>query len=266
MNGTTTMNALIDDIVTGLDEIAGLDALWPRGAVHRGGPHYRLRGTVGPVSIGMDECRVFGKLIQETRPARCFIIGNAFGLSSVFIAKMMEQCGGQHVVTLDNQSEGDGQRNAAIAQSLTERLECRLLSNRKGESPRDIPRVAGERPYDMILIDGLHRHPQVTRDFLGVREIATDDAVFCWHDYWMLGIPQSVAEAQRCGFHCVKVNSSCEIVLGTRNESVYHRIEALYDNTEPPRKRLRPTAFLKACHAMATGTLSTWRARTRQAR
>ncbi len=259
----TRMDTLIDDILTHLDRIAGLDTLWRRGAVHRGGPHYRLRGTVGPVSIGMDECRVFGRLIESLRPKRCFIIGNAFGLSSAFIAKMMERCGGLSIVTLDNQSEGDGERNAAIAESLRLHLSCDLLVNRKGSSPEDVPRAAAGQSFDLILIDGLHRHPQVTRDFVGVSDIAAPDAVFCWHDYWMFGIPQSVAEAQRRGIRCVKINTSCEIVMGTRDVDLFTRIEALYDNTEAPRKRLRPAAFLKACHALATGSLSAWRAGAR---
>ena len=85
--------SLVQRIVVTLESIAGLDQIWKRGVVHRGGPHYRLRGSVGPVSIGEDECFILATLIARLRPAHCFVIGNGFWLSSAFIAKMMEANG-----------------------------------------------------------------------------------------------------------------------------------------------------------------------------
>ncbi len=260
MCDASKMKAIIREVVQNLQEIAPLERIWTRGAVHPGGPHYRVRGTRGPISIGEDECAAFGRLIQEFTPDRCFIIGNAFGLSSVFIAKMMELHGGQSVVTLDNHSEGSGHRCAGIAERLAARLDCRLLENVTGTSPDDIARSAGGYRYDLILIDGLHRHPQATRDFRGVLCIARPDTIFCWHDYWMPGIPQSVDEASRAGCHCRKINSSCEMVFGTRNGERFSRIVAMYDNAEQPRKRLRPRAFIKLCYVLMTGTINARRA------
>src|SRR5688572_15564570 len=101
---TNQMTDLLSEIVGGLDRSVGIEPLWKRGILHNGGPHYRLKGTLGPVSIGEDECIVFGRLIEEFKPAHCFIIGNAFGLSSTFIAKMMERLGGKSLITLDSKS------------------------------------------------------------------------------------------------------------------------------------------------------------------
>src|SRR5688572_15930649 len=95
-------SALVLRVVTALESIAGLERIWKRGVVHHGGPHYRLHGTTGPVSIGEDECLILGRLIARFRPARCFIIGNGFGFSSAFIAKMMEANEGVSVITLDS--------------------------------------------------------------------------------------------------------------------------------------------------------------------
>src|SRR4051794_12557669 len=114
-NGLQSMNDLVREIARKLHEIARIEPMWKRGVVHRGGPHYRLKGTLGPVSLGEDECIVFGKLINQFQPATCFIIGNAFGMSSVFIAKMMERNSGKSVITLDSKSEGDGERCYAVA-------------------------------------------------------------------------------------------------------------------------------------------------------
>jgi predicted O-methyltransferase YrrM len=249
------MADLIRTVVRTLDEVAGLDMVWKRGIVHPGGPHYRLRGTLGPVSLGEDECRVFGSIVQEFRPANAFIIGNAFGLSSTFIAKMMESHGGRSVITLDSKSEGEGERCFNTAVAVRERLNCTLLTTKAGWSPNDIDTAAEDATYDLIFIDGDHHHPQVTRDFHGVKHLAHDETIICWHDYWMEGIPESVAEAENEGFRCIKVNTSCEMVFGTRSQAAFERIQRLFANAEPPRKRRRPGAYLKLYNALAVGAV-----------
>ena len=50
---------------------------------------------------------------------------------------------------------------------------------------------------DLVFIDGDHSHPQVTRDLHGVMHLVRDDTILCWHDYWLAGVPESVAEAQK---------------------------------------------------------------------
>lgn len=252
------MTSLVRELVQNLDEIAGLDVVWKHGVVHQGGPHYRLRGTLGPISLGEDECLVFGRLVEEFHPRNCFIIGNAFGMSSVFISKMMEQYEGQSVITLDSKSEGNGERCYQTALKLHERMGCRILKNKWGWSPQDINGEAEDSLYDLIFIDGDHSHPQVTRDFEGVQPLVHDETIICWHDYWMEGIPESVEVAEANGFHCVKVNSSCEIVLGTKSETVFKRINTLFNNTEKPRKRRRPVAYLKLYNALFVGAVKTY--------
>src|SRR5262245_46552125 len=142
---------LVRSVVSGLDDVCRTERVFARGAVHAGGPHYRIAGTLGPISIGEDECAVFGRVVAAFRPARCFMIGNAFGLSSVFIAKAMELHGGVAVVTLDNQSEGDGALCVAVAGALRDRLGARLLLNRIGASPEDVPAAAGDALYDLVF-------------------------------------------------------------------------------------------------------------------
>jgi predicted O-methyltransferase YrrM len=231
-------NASRDDsslalVLRTLDAIAETRTVWPHGLFHPGGPHRRLKGEQYPISIGEDECRTFGKLIRGLRPGHCFIIGNAFGLSSAYIAHVMQQHGGQSVVTLDDQSEGNGQRCAAIAQELAERLELgSLLVNKKGRSPEHTREAAGDRSYDLIFIDGLHRHPQVTRDFEGVQPIADERSVVVWHDGWIPGIPESVETAKQQGMHCLWLPTSCEMILGTRDPQMFARLQELFPEGE----------------------------------
>jgi len=101
----------------------------------------------------------------------------------------------------------------------------------------------------MIFIDGDTLTRRLPR-FRGVQPLVRDETVLCWHDYWMAGVPESVAVAQKAGYRCIKVNSSCEIVFGTRSGDVFLRIQAAYSNTEPPRKRRRHLAHLKLYHSL----------------
>lgn len=255
--------ALVLRVVAALESIAGLEKIWKRGVVHRGGPHYRLRRTAGPVSIGEDECLILGKLIARFRPASCFIIGNGFGFSSAFIAKMMEAHGGESVITLDSMAEGDGQRCFATAEQLRVRLDCRILRSKQGISPQDIDQAAERARYDLILIDGDHAHPQVIDDFRGVQHLVGNQSILCWHDYWLAGVFESVAEAQRVGYRCLKVNSSCELVFGTRDPAVFREIGLLFDDAGPPTRRSHPRARLMLARSFVWSTIKTHLARRR---
>ena len=257
--------SLVMRIVASLESITGVDRIWKRGLVHRGGPHYRLRGTIGPVSIGEDECFVLAALIARFRPAHCFVIGNGFGLSSAFIAKMMEANGGVSVVTLDSKTEGDGERCFETSERLRRRLDCRLLQNVHGVSPQDIDKAGGGRSYDFVFIDGDHAHPQPTRDFRGVQHLLRQNGVLLWHDYWLAGVSESVTMARQSGYRCVMVNSSCEMVCGTRDEAVFREIEALFDDAETPNPRRHPWARVMLSRSFLWASLTSHlRARARR--
>lgn len=236
---------LVREVYDALAQIVPLDRLWMNGVVHPGGPHYRLDGTLGPVSFGEDECVEMGRFVQEFRPSNCFIIGNAFGTSSVYIAKAMQACGGTSVITLDNKSEGDGERCAKIAEDLRQRVDARLLTNRYGWSPKDIISLTDGKKFDLVLIDGLHAHPQVTEDYHGIQDVLHEQSIICWHDYWLNGVPESVATAESEGFHCVKVNTSGELVFGTKDSAVLERIKATFPGWEKPRKQTRYVALAR---------------------
>jgi predicted O-methyltransferase YrrM len=203
--------------------------LWEKGLLNPGGPHRRLKGFHYPISIGEDECRVFGKLIEKFRPEHCYIVGNAFGFSSAYIADVMKRCGGKSCVTLDNQSEGAGQIAAGIADRLTKQLGLEdILRNKKGSSPEDIPATAERDEYDLIFIDGLHRHPQVTHDLEGLLPYVGDDTIVVFHDSWIIGVPEAVDRAKQEGFRCLWVPTSCEMILATRSQQRFTELEQIF--------------------------------------
>lgn len=232
------MDASLQRVISALEEIARVGVLWPEGLLNPGGPHRRLKGHHYPISIGEDECLVFGKLIEELRPEHCYIIGNAFGFSSAYIGKVMKNNGGKTLVTLDDQSEGDGRMMASIAQKLVEKLGIEgIVTNKKGRSPEDVPGSVDRESYDLIFIDGLHRHPQVTRDFHAVLPYAHPSTLIVFHDSWIVGVPEAVQSARQQGFRCLWIPTSCEMILATRDSEKFERLRELFPDGVENRAR-----------------------------
>jgi predicted O-methyltransferase YrrM len=225
------MDESLQRVTRALDGLAPIGFVWPNGLLNPGGPHRRLKGHHFPISIGEDECLVFGKLIQTFRPEHCYIIGNAFGFSSAYIADVMKVNGGKSAVTLDNQSEGAGQRAAAIAQALTEKLGLTdLLRNKKGSAPADIASTVEQKVYDLIFIDGLHRHPQVIHDLDGVLPYAGPQTIIVFHDSWIIGVPEAVDRAKSLGYRCLWVPTSCEMILATKDPAQFAKLQEIFQN------------------------------------
>lgn len=225
------MDESLQRVTRALDSLAPVGFVWPNGLLNPGGPHRRLKGHHFPISIGEDECLVFGKLVQGFKPEHCYIIGNAFGFSSAYIADVMKANGGKSVVTLDNQSEGAGQRAAGIAQALTEKLGLAdLLRNKKGSSPTDIASTAEQKVYDLIFIDGLHRHPQVIHDLDGVLPYAGPQTIIVFHDSWIIGVPEAVDRAKSLGYRCLWVPTSCEMILTTKDPAQFAKLQEIFPN------------------------------------
>jgi predicted O-methyltransferase YrrM len=225
------MDESLQRVTRALDGLAPIGFVWPNGLLNPGGPHRRLKGHHFPISIGEDECLVFGKLVQTFRPEHCFIIGNAFGFSSAYIADVMLRNGGKSAVTLDNQSEGAGQRAAAIAQALTEKLGlAELLRNKKGSAPADIASTVEQKVYDLIFIDGLHRHPQVIHDLDGVLPYAGPQTIIVFHDSWIIGVPEAVDRAKSLGYRCLWVPTSCEMILATKDPAQFAKLQEVFPN------------------------------------
>jgi len=221
---TDSLNRVVD----ALEQVAKTSLVWKRGLINQGGPHRVLSGTLLPISIGEDECAVFGRLIEQFRPKHTFIIGNAFGFSSCYIADEMRHHGGEKVVTLDNEVEGRGQTCATVARELTNKLELNLLINKKGRSPADTEWAVESKQQDLVFIDGDHSHPQVTHDFESILPFTHSQTIFVWHDFWWSGILPCLKVAQTHGFRWLWLPTSCEMVLGVRDETVFAKLQEMF--------------------------------------
>lgn len=231
-------------VVSALNNVAETSIVWPNGLLHPGGPHRVLAGSLFPVSIGEDECAVFGRLIERFHPAHAFIVGNAFGFSSSYIADMMRQYGGQSVVTLDSEIEGKGRACATIARQLANKLELTLLKNKKGGSPADTAWAVESDRQNLVFIDGDHSHPQVTRDFESILPFTDEHTIFVWHDFWLSGILPCLRAAEKQGIRWLWLPTSCEMVLGVRDEGTFANLQEMFrdgvENQRPPFRLLAP--------------------------
>ena len=259
-------------VVTALDEVAETSLVWPSGLINDGGPHRVLAGTLFPVSIGEDECAVFGRLIERFHPEHAFIVGNAFGFSSCYIADVMRQHGGKTVVTLDSEVEGRGKACAEIARQLADKLELSLLKNKKGQSPTDTASVVETDRHDLVFIDGNHGHPHVTRDFNGILPYTHSQTILVWHDFWLSGIIPCLRAAESHGFRWLWLPTSCEMVLGVRDESVFTELQKMFpdsvENQQPHSFLLAPAILAKelirrAWETVTRPVLARWNSGTR---
>jgi hypothetical protein len=247
-------------VVNALNEVAETSLVWTRGLLHPGGPHRVLAGTLYPISIGEDECAVFGTLIERFRPEHAFIVGNAFGFSSCFIADVMRQHGGLSVVTLDSEVEGKGRDCAAVARRLADAMEMSLLKNKKGKSPNDTAWAVEAERHDLVFIDGDHSHPQVTGDFEGILPFTDSETIFVWHDFWLSGIHPCLRLASSHGFRWLWLPTSCEMVLGVRDETVFAELQAMFpnsvENRQPHSSLLAPALVTKEFIRQAWETIT----------
>ncbi|HET8937858.1 MAG TPA: class I SAM-dependent methyltransferase [Polyangiales bacterium] len=209
--------------------------VWPDGCMHEGGPHRRLAGRPTPISIGEDECGVFGALVHRFAPKQCFIVGNAFGFSAAYIALAMRDSGADHVIAMDAETEGDGPQVANVARGLAKRLNVDLLKIKKGFSPQDTPGAVEAPAYDLVFIDGNHESPYVRNDLHGVMPYIHDDTVIVFHDFFFEGVRDGVAAALDIGLHCLWLPTSCEMVVATRSAKRFAELRALFpEGTDNP--------------------------------
>ena len=177
--------------------------------------------------------------IAELSPSWYREAGSGMG-ATLNIAAAMEAHGGERVVAMDSQGEGDGAQCAAVADALAERMGLSILENRKGLSPGDTAGAVPNDVLDLVFIDGEHRHPAVTRDFEGVLPFTDEHTVVVWHDYWLPGIAECVRTATEQGFRCWWVPTSCEMVVGTRDPQRFATITSLFPRGVENRRRPFP--------------------------
>lgn len=114
--------------------------------------------------ISLIEMYFFASLSESYHPERIFIIGNAFGLSTVLLALLNP---GARIVAIDAGIEGvDNDLGNELTRQIAkdEGLNIEVVN---GYSPQDVPQAMGQLggTPDMVFIDGLHTNNQQSDDF-----------------------------------------------------------------------------------------------------
>jgi predicted O-methyltransferase YrrM len=179
--------------------------------------HVYLDGLRTGGAIHKDEVWVLQHLIDPATVGVAYVIGAAFGFSSVVLALQMPRV---RVVTIDNWSEG---RDAAAARAACDTLSAMpeepgpRLVFATGESPRDTASVLAAAGVDRVavaLIDGLHTNDQLIADIDGVVPHLDDRALVLLHDVRLFDLWEGVRHlaAQARFDTLVQLNTSTGMV------------------------------------------------------
>ena len=111
-----------------------------------------------------------------------FIIGNAFGYSTIFLSLLFQEA---KVVAMDAGIEGE---DNMLGISLTQSIIKKHRLNAAVEfafSPKDNHSVVSKHfstPIDLVFIDGLHTNEQLLLDFQGMQNYCDENTIWVMHD------------------------------------------------------------------------------------
>eukprot|EP00929_Paragymnodinium_shiwhaense_P053255 TRINITY_DN26660_c0_g1_i1.p1 TRINITY_DN26660_c0_g1~~TRINITY_DN26660_c0_g1_i1.p1 ORF type:complete len:431 (+),score=68.50 TRINITY_DN26660_c0_g1_i1:55-1347(+) len=113
--------------------------------------------------------------------ARAFVIGNAFGFSTILLASLLKELGGA-VDAIDGEVEG---RCNTFGSWITRKLAAANgldVALSVGMSPQDVPGAMRFDSYHLAFVDGLHTPEQMLQDLAAVEHALAQRAVVVLHD------------------------------------------------------------------------------------
>jgi len=148
------------------------------------------------VAGGVSSCdlELFTQLSTRLDPRRIFVVGNAYGLSTLALAAVFPRAA---IDVIDAEVWGSW---VATGTSLTRKivaegdLDVQLVV---GSSPLDTPAALRGRAYDLVFIDGKHTHRHMVDDFRGIRPYLAMWSLVILHDVALCGLQAGVAEILR---------------------------------------------------------------------
>jgi hypothetical protein len=135
----------------------------------------------GGGGLHMTEIYFLECLAEVLSPSRIFVIGNAFGWSTLALALGFPEA---RVVAIDSDGVPGGNRGVAFTNAAAEAAGLNATAV-VASSPQDVQRVVDEHlggPIDLVLIDGDHTNEQQSIDFEACRAVASPDCVYLLHD------------------------------------------------------------------------------------
>jgi hypothetical protein len=140
----------------------------------------QVLGTGGGISL--QEVYFLENLFSVYRPKRLFVIGNAFGWSTVLLGLLNKEA---KIVAIDAGVEGSSNDHGTELTNRILREEGLPAKVIVATSPGDVKRVVDAHlggPVDLAFIDGLHTNEQQELDFDAVRACAAPECLYLFHD------------------------------------------------------------------------------------
>ena len=146
--------------------------------------------------IALAEIAFFESLCERARPKRIFIIGNAFGWSTLALALINRSA---RVVAIDYCPRPEEEHGLEVTNMLARLagLDARAI---KGQSPDNVAAICAREfdgPVELAFIDGGHTNAQQSLDFAACRAVATEGTVYVLHDVINFGMVESFVEIAR---------------------------------------------------------------------
>lgn len=132
--------------------------------------------------ISLQEIYFLEYLFEAFHPDHLFIIGNAFGWSTIALALMNPQA---KVVALDAGTEGEHNDVGTRLTLEIARQEGLNVAIVQGRSPGDVPSAVSQHldgRIDFVFVDGLHTNAQQEIDYRAVRPFCSPQCVYVFHD------------------------------------------------------------------------------------
>jgi predicted O-methyltransferase YrrM len=161
------------------------------------------------LGIAVQEVYFLEHLLAAFQPKRTLIIGNSMGWSTLAIGLLTAR--GGKVVALDMAPDAAMREGLAMTNRIAKRHKL-PVSAVQGVSPRDVARIVKTElkgKVDFAFIDGLHTNEQVVLDFRAVREYATPDAVYLFHDVSLFDLHAGMREIAKLA------GAAPQLILGT---------------------------------------------------
>lgn len=148
-------------------------------------------GGIAPLEVCFLEV-----LFADYHPKNLFVVGNAYGWSSVALALANPSA---RVIAIDACPRPEEAEGIDFTNLVAKDYGLNLVAE-KALSPDDVARVASDHldgPVDFAFIDGGHTNVQQARDFGAVHAIASPDCAYLFHDVINFGLIEGFAEIIR---------------------------------------------------------------------
>jgi len=131
--------------------------------------------------ISLAEICFFEALFENYKPNSLFIIGNAFGWSTLALAILNPS---SKVVAIDMCPRPAEREGIRVTNIIGEKVSADVVA-RIGTSPNDIEAIVTSEfsdKLDFVFIDGGHTNEQLLQDFQESQKFASEQCVYVFHD------------------------------------------------------------------------------------